>query len=225
MKRLQIARAIARSNTSTAGFTLLEVLAVLIMAAVLAAIAAPSWARYVANRRVQAVQAEVRQSLEQSQTLARTSRDVQGVVFELDEPNPTVTIPTSSGGTTTRRLGSREVPDGQVTLDVADVNGLALDGVSFDFQGTYANAHQGASTDPNGIDDGNIAPNADLPIIITVSADQAASRCVVVRTLLGSLRSGSGADCDPATYNGNAPGNNAPAPAPAPAPGAGGEED
>ena len=204
MKRLPF----IKPNTTNAGFTLIEVLVVLIIAGVLAAIASPSWVRYQANRQVQAVEAELKQVLEQAQTTARTKRVDQQVTL-WDASVPTVQAPNLSGdGTRIIELGNQDgnqdgnqtIRDDVIEFDVVDLNGplqlqpLTTDPnatppfrISFDFQGAVN------EQDLNG---------AVLPIVINIENqnDLARPRCVVVATLLGTLKSGSGDTCNPALY-------------------------
>ncbi|NER79300.1 MAG: prepilin-type N-terminal cleavage/methylation domain-containing protein [Leptolyngbya sp. SIO1D8] len=163
MKRLSS----VRSSNADAGFTLLEILVVLIIAGVLAAIAAPSWTRYAANRQVQAVQGELRQLLEQAQTEARTKRETQIVEIEADTDLPTVTISDEAGATRTIELGNSNIRPGVVTLatDIEDIR--------FDYQGVVNN-----------------------PFIIDVESNNTdRPHCVAAISLLGGVMSASDDEC------------------------------
>lgn len=64
-----------RQRSSSQGLSLLEVIVVVVIVGILAAIAAPSWLKYVANQRVTAARDEVRQGilLAQSSAIAHRS--------------------------------------------------------------------------------------------------------------------------------------------------------
>ena len=62
MKRLT-----SHKKNQAAGFTLIEVLVVIVIAAVLAAIAAPSWQGFLNRQRVSAVKSDLLQTLKNAQ--------------------------------------------------------------------------------------------------------------------------------------------------------------
>ncbi|MBE7386136.1 MAG: type II secretion system protein [Leptolyngbya sp. SIO1E4] len=68
------ALAAGRKRRSIAGFTLLEILVVLVMLGILAAISAPSWTRFQANRQVTLARDELRQGIQQAQSASMTQQ-------------------------------------------------------------------------------------------------------------------------------------------------------
>jgi prepilin-type N-terminal cleavage/methylation domain-containing protein len=75
-----------------AGFTLLELLVVIILMGVIAAIAAPSWSLFMNQRRVNAANNVVLQSLQEAQSLARTRKVSYSVSFRVNDGVPEIAI-------------------------------------------------------------------------------------------------------------------------------------
>ncbi|MDA0266977.1 MAG: type II secretion system protein [Cyanobacteria bacterium] len=172
MKRLRSAH-----NAATAGFTLLEVLVVMIIAGVLAGIAAPDWFTYLNNRRVTTVRDEVRQVLEEAQNRARSERQSQTVTVNVSDPLPTLSISstasTASAGDQ-RVLGGDGIRENMVALSTPGSTTL-----TFDYQGL--------------VDD-----STALPFIIEVAPGNVGGkkRCVIVATILGSITTREDNECD-----------------------------
>lgn len=87
MKRLS-----ASTPQAQAGFTLIEVLVVVIIAAVLAGIAAPSWLSFLSRQRVGSVRSDLVQTLRSAQQDAIQRRQTVTLRFETVNGRPTVFI-------------------------------------------------------------------------------------------------------------------------------------
>ncbi|MEO0985439.1 MAG: prepilin-type N-terminal cleavage/methylation domain-containing protein [Cyanobacteria bacterium J06639_14] len=172
MKRLNT----PKPNTADAGFTLLEILVVVFIVAILAAIAAPGWFRYITNRRVQAVQTELRQVMEQAQTDARTRRAEYTLEILEAEAIPTVRVTDSGGTVRDIELGNENVNPDTVQLTMNMVGGGTV--FSFDYQGVVS--------EPFVVD---VQPAG------TGTGINANSSCVAVISLIGGLASGRGGEC------------------------------
>ncbi|BAU41919.1 Tfp pilus assembly protein FimT/FimU [Leptolyngbya sp. O-77] len=161
-------RSPSRSNQpgcqTTAGFTLTEVLVVVIMIAVLAAIAAPSWVALLNRQRLSNATNDVLQALRQAQDEAIRTRYPQQVTLTTGA-NPTINVLNE-----VRRVGQ-----GSVGMTVTPT---AATTITFGATG-------GPITGPQ-----DITPAANLPISITVTvpATGGVRRCVVIETLLGAMR-------------------------------------
>ena len=81
-----------RSSQSQSGFTLIEVLVVIIVIGVLSAIAAPGWLAFINNRRISTMRAQVSDSLRKAQTDAKTTRTMRAVLFEKASDPPRMAI-------------------------------------------------------------------------------------------------------------------------------------
>ena len=169
-----------QSDLTTAGFTLIEMLVVVIIIGVLASIAAPDWFAYLMGRRVVTVRDEVRQTLEEAQNIAITRRQSQTVYFYPDEALPTVGLLGGSATSTTtiqrQAIGSDGVRPGMLTLSAT------ADSVTFDYRGVIIHPEINDST----------------PFVVEVFPTDVGGRrsCVIVRTLLGNFANEDNAACD-----------------------------
>ncbi|QYO62845.1 Tfp pilus assembly protein FimT/FimU [Leptolyngbya sp. 7M] len=176
---------------STAGFTLVEMIVVIMLAVILALIAAPGWLSFANSRRAEAGREQIFQLLRQAQTQAIRSRQNQVVNF-IAPPDQLPAV----------KIAEDIVQpiDGQDPNSQGNANLLKLE--------VSSNAKVGCAPDAVGCvvfnDRGNIAIEAnDLGengIVISVSspADNTninSRRCVIVKTLLGAMATSSGEDC------------------------------
>ena len=167
MKRLR--------SINTAGFTIIEVLVVMIIVGILMGIAAPNWIAYLSNRRVITVRDEVKQVLEDAQNRARAERRSRTVTIYTGDNIPALSVGSTANDGEKATLGGDDIRE--------DMVGLATSGptaLTFDYQGL--------------VDD-----SATLPFIIEVDAGNltgGTKRCVIVATILGSITTGDGDECD-----------------------------
>ncbi|MEO1068094.1 MAG: prepilin-type N-terminal cleavage/methylation domain-containing protein [Cyanobacteria bacterium J06638_6] len=166
------------SKRPEAGFTLLELLVVVVLAAVLAAIAAPSWLAFANRQRSNSVRSDLTQVLRNAQQDAIQLRQTRTVVIDEAAPAPTVQVNGRE-----QALGSGGNNSGQVTLEAYGFNAdgtqnAAINSVAFDYRGL-----------PVGTD--------TLPFVVAISSGQsAAQQCVIVANLLGGIKLASNAECD-----------------------------
>jgi len=160
------------TSSSTAGFTLLEALVVLIIVAILAGIAAPGWLAFLNRQRMNAVRSDLVDVLKEAQTTARQQR--RDVTVSIVDP----AVPSVSDGTT-QVLGGGNFPEGTIQLSAyieEDTNPATS--VTFNYQGRPED-------------------EASVPFVFSISPTGVpAQRCVIVANLLGSLKTAEGADCN-----------------------------
>ncbi|MBF2072549.1 MAG: prepilin-type N-terminal cleavage/methylation domain-containing protein [Synechococcales cyanobacterium C42_A2020_086] len=171
----------------TAGFTLVEMIVVLIIISVLALIAAPGWLSFMNNRRAEAGREQIFQLLRQAQDQAIRSRQTQVVNF-INTTNP----PTVQALGTTQELDdgrAERSPDDQPFLGLQVINSSgpcaanAAGCVIFDEKGNIKHENNNLGDNDGGI-----------KIVVTSPPEGGSKRCVIVRTLLGALAKGSGED-------------------------------
>lgn len=69
-------------RSSTAGFTLLEIIAVIVIIGVLFAIAAPNWVAFINQQRVSSARNQVSQAIRTAQSEAKRTKLRQAIVFQ-----------------------------------------------------------------------------------------------------------------------------------------------
>jgi prepilin-type N-terminal cleavage/methylation domain-containing protein len=177
-----------KARRSTVGFTLFELLVVVVMASILALIAAPSWLTFVNNRRADAGRDQILQSLRQAQTQALQTRQRQAVNFV----TPANALPVIRTGSIDQTL------DGQVQADKRTSKTYGLDIINnITSAGCAADAKGCVIFDERGnIDIGDNEPPAEdkgiMKIVVTSPVGGGSTRCVIVSTILGSMQNGVG---------------------------------
>ncbi|MGI0490413.1 pilus assembly FimT family protein [Alkalinema pantanalense CENA528] len=151
------------------GFTLIEMLIVLIILGIIVAIGVPSWLSFYTHWRLGVAQSEIVEGMKQAQNFAKLKKI--GYQFQVRQTNQVTTewaiSPMNQEPVQWRALPQGVLIDGETTLRLK--NGVYL--VQFD-------------------DYGNV--NGQLGrVTLSVNQDPIKKRCVIVSTLLGAIRTGS----------------------------------
>jgi type II secretory pathway pseudopilin PulG len=174
------------SRKSDGGFTILELIVIVLILGILSAIAVPSWQAFITRQRVRTVNDRVLQTLRSAQSEAKRSKRDITVTFN---PTPATDPPTVIVNT----VPAQTPPLQTVTFDAGGEIKKGQVKVS------AASCHAGACTAAatpltfnfNGVVDINSSPK--LPLVVTVSTvDGRSKQCVIVETLLGGMRTAEG---------------------------------
>lgn len=171
-------------NDGEGGFTLLEVLIVVIMIGILGAIGIPSWLSMVNNTKLKKAIGPIEQAIVQAQNKAQQQKSTWRASFKQDTPSGPVywavhpeADPSSLSPSTWQKIDTET----NVVIDTA-------------------NTTLGGASSPYSIqfdDKGNVLNDDNLPerITLTLQSNSSKKRCVKVVTLLGSLRTAQNSDC------------------------------
>ena len=164
---------------SVAGFTLLELLVVMVMISILAAIAAPSWLALVNRQRAAAARDDVLQVLRTAQSDAKTTGLPRTVTI-----TPSNTPPTIQYEGNPRPIGQEAgIGENQITVNAYQNSPAAsVDPINITF-------------DRHGAVD--LAAGQNLPFSIVAGISGSGTRrCAVVQTIIGTIRQADESDSD-----------------------------
>ena len=169
-----------RSRKGDNGYTLLELIVVVILLGVLASIAAPGWLGFINRQRVRTVNDRVFQSLRLAQSEAKRTKSAVTITFSalpVDPPTVTFDPPLPTGGNTQTLNVGGEIKPGTIALTFTQPNPTpSQSSLTFDYQG-------------------NLTPGT-TPFIVAVSTvNGGGKQCAIVETIIGGMRTGEGPEC------------------------------
>ncbi|MDT9197100.1 prepilin-type N-terminal cleavage/methylation domain-containing protein [Limnospira sp. PMC 1042.18] len=177
-----------RRTKNQSGFTIIEILVVVLMVGIVGAIAAPTWIMFANRQKVRTVNDRVFNAIQRAQSQAQLAS--LGHSLEFGEPRgiPAYRIYlTTEGRPSDDNAGwqtldvNGEINEGQITLRVIPPQGDSREDLEFDHLGVVLNTIK-----------------EDDPFWVVVSsADNSVTHCVAVRTRLLSTQRLEGDDCNP----------------------------
>lgn len=209
--RIRLPRLKRKSDPAQAGFTLIELIVVILIIAVLSAIVAPGWLAFINRQRVAKVNDAIFSSIQEAQREARRTKRSYKVSFRENNNVPEVAIyraedddgsdiTLASDSSAWQSLGKElGIKEGQVILcsNLDDTNDNINSGsttctlsdprtITFDYQGNLEGEVELGDTDPK-----VLAVTVAIP---ESNSDQdpipATARCVLVKTIIGSMQIG-----------------------------------
>ena len=189
------------SRKSDEGYTIIELLIIVLILGIFASIAAPSWLAFINRQRVRTVNDRVFQSLRLAQSEAkRTKRDIT-IVFNtntstppVEPPTVTFTPPLATGGSTQTLNAGGEIKPGTIALSTNAIApgdpDIPVNSLIFDYQGNVKKLPP--STNP-------AIPNARFVVTVApanAKPNSSARQCAIVETIIGGMRTAEGKECD-----------------------------
>ncbi|MBN3944806.1 prepilin-type N-terminal cleavage/methylation domain-containing protein [Nostoc sp. NMS9] len=188
-------------NQQDAGFSLIELIVVLLLVGILAAIAAPGWAAFVNRQRINKFNDAVFAALQEAQREAKNKKLSYSVSFRKNSTTQEVAIyRTDTGVSTWKPLGTDVGVSSDKFLLGTNLNSTtentadstvsyslnASAKITFDYMGTLPNASFGTPIAPS-----TEPPGLKIVVAVPSSANPASAssvkRCIIVKTLLGSM--------------------------------------
>jgi prepilin-type N-terminal cleavage/methylation domain-containing protein len=171
-------------NDNNAGFSLIELMVVILMAGILAAIAAPTWQTFTTRQRIKSVNTQILQAIKTTQAEAKRNQSDYVLEFKRDGDPLKYSI---------YKNGTADPPKQSLSLDGAIKENMLE--IYSQADGTARNTIPFKSDGTVDIDLKDTGKNTDGFSVVVYPKDSPDSRnCIIVQTILGATRTAEGTD-------------------------------
>jgi prepilin-type N-terminal cleavage/methylation domain-containing protein len=189
LNRLLINRLKKNPVQSDQGFSLIELLVVILMIGILSAIAAPSWQAFTTGQRIKSVNNQVSQAIKTAQAEAKRSKDDYILQFDPAKDPPKYSIykkDTPDAGKQWQSLSLDGAIKENMLKIYSQANGTVKNTITFDYRGTVKDPALKQSTPPVNTD--------GFSVVVYPKGSPNSRNCIIVQTILGATRTAEGTD-------------------------------
>jgi prepilin-type N-terminal cleavage/methylation domain-containing protein len=191
------------------GFTLLEMITVVVIIGILSAIVAPSWLAFTNRQRVNKANDVVFAAIQEAQREAKKTKINYSVSFRTDANQAQIAVYPTAASPNWRNLGADIGIKGEQVIIGTNISANNKTKNPVSFPAKYSTTDKQAITfDQMGVlaqqTDGSNADSEDKALKVVVAVPKSGStteasdvkRCVIVETLIGGLRTAKDENCD-----------------------------
>lgn len=191
-----------KRSVNQSGFTLIEMLVVIIITGILSAIAIPSWTNFIDGRRANAVNDAILQAIKQAQSEAKKNKIAYVVGFKTISQVPQIAIYRANTSAIWGNLvKDSSIKPGQVLIGTNITSATEI-GTGITYASTTAQTisfdYSGNLSSPSLANDLAIVVAVGVPTTNSSTTVLASTRrCVKIVTLLGSIQTEQKSKCNP----------------------------